>query len=166
VRDDGTFVLAGLFGRERIRANLPAGWTLKAVLRDNRDVTDEPFELRGGDRQSGMQLVLTDRMTTVTGRVTDDKNMPIAEGTVLVFHRDAEKWPDEARYLRAVRPDQQGQFDITGLPPGEYLAVALAYLQDGRWNDPEYLESLRRLAERVRLDDGATASISLKLVSP
>jgi hypothetical protein len=166
VRDDGTFVLAGLFGRERIRANPPAGWMLKAVLRENRDVTDEPLEFSSGDQLSGVQVILTDRMTTVTGRVTDDKNVPIAEGTVLVFHRDAEKWPDEARYLRAVRPDQQGQFDIKGLPPGEYLAVAIAYLQEGQWNDPAYLESLRRYAERVRIDEGGTQGISLKMVNP
>ena len=90
---------------------------LKSVLRDNRDVTDEPLEYRSRDPLTGVQLILTDRVATVAGQVTDDKNAPIAEGAVLVFHRDAEKWPDESRYLRAVRPDQQGQFEIRGLPP-------------------------------------------------
>jgi protocatechuate 3,4-dioxygenase beta subunit len=166
VRDDGTFVLAGLFGGQRLRANLPAGWMVKSVLRDNRDVTDEPLEFRSGQQLMGVQLILTDRMTTVTGRVTDDKNAPIAEGTVLVFHRDAEKWADAQRYLRTVRPDQDGQFDIRALPPGEYLAVAVGYVQDGQWNDPEYLESLRRYGQRVRIDEGGTQTISLKIVSP
>jgi hypothetical protein len=166
VQDDGAFVLAGLFGRQRIRANLPAGWMLKTVLRDNRDITDEPLEFRGGDPLTGVQVILTDRIATVIGQVTDDRNALIAEGTVLVFHRDAEKWPDESRYLRAVRPDQQGQFEIRGLPPGEYLAVALGYVQDGQWSDPEYLESIRRYAQRVRIGDGDTQTISLKLVNP
>ena len=64
------------------------------------------------------------------------------------------------------RPDQQGEFQIKGLPPGDYLIIAVDYVQDGMWNDPEYLESIRRHAERMTLKEGESRSISLKLVSP
>lgn len=165
IREDGTFVLAGLFGRERIRTNTVKGWMLKAVLQNGRDITDEAIELRSGEELRGLQVVLTNRITSISGSVTDDSNAPATEGTVIVFPRDAAKWADEPRYLRAARPDQQGQFDILGLPPGEYLAAAVGYVPQGMWADPELLESLRRSAQRVTLGDGTSQTVALKLVS-
>jgi hypothetical protein len=34
------------------------------------------------------------------------------------------------------------------------------------WNDPEYLESIRRLAQRLTLTDGGSQSLSLRLTTP
>ena len=71
-----------------------------------------------------------------------------------MFAANAGKWGEGSRFVRTTRPDQQGRFRIAGLPPGEYLAVALEYVEQfgeqldptgryGAWDDPEYLESLR-----------------------
>jgi len=51
------------------------------------------------------------------------------------------------------------------MPAGEYLAIALDYVEDGAWNDPEYLESLRRDASTVTLAEGAVATAALKVVT-
>ena len=125
VQDAGTFYVGGLFGRTRIRAILPEGWMLKAVLRDGRDITDELVDLRSRERISGIQVIVSDRVTVVAGQVADDKNAPATDGTVLIFHRDQEEWADESRYIRAVRLNEQGQFEIRGLPTGDYLTVAI-----------------------------------------
>jgi hypothetical protein len=166
VKEDWTFFVGGLFGRNRIRTIVPDGWVMKAVLHDGRDITDMPIELKSSERLSDVQVVLTDRVTTVTGRITDDKGGPVSDGTVIVFPGDAEKWADESRYIRTARPDLQGQFQVRGLPAGEYLVVAIDYVQDGTWNDPEYLESLRRYGQTLTLMEGESQVISLKLASP
>ena len=44
--------------------------------------------------------------------------------------------------------------------------MALDYVEDGVWNDPEYLASIRRLADRITLSEGATRAIAPKLVTP
>jgi len=87
------------------------------------------------------------------------------DGTVIVFANDGSKWSEDSRFVRSARPDQQGQFQIKGLPAGEYLAVAADYVQEGMWNDPEYLEGLRRYAQRVALTDGEARSVTLKLTN-
>jgi hypothetical protein len=166
VGEDGAFSLAGLFGRNRIRANLPVGWVLKSVLRDGRDITDEPIELRTGQQTSSFELVVTDRITSIAGHVTDDRDRPVADGHVIVFPRDADKWSDDARYIRAVRSDQQGQFEIRRLPAGDYLAVAIERLLEGEWNDPEFLDQIRAHAQRVQLADGDARTISLAVIDP
>ena len=37
----------------------------------------------------------------------------------------------------------QGQWQVKGLPVGDYLAIALDYVEDGAWNDRTTLESLK-----------------------
>jgi hypothetical protein len=85
---------------------------------------------------------------------------------VIVFPDDASKWSDDSRWVRAVRPDQQGRYQIQGLPPGDYLAVALDYVEDGAWIEAEYLDSIRRLGQRLTLSDAESRSLTLKPVTP
>jgi hypothetical protein len=66
----------------------------------------------------------------------------------------------------SARPDQQGGWRIKGMPPGEYLAVAVDYIEDGQWNDPEFLESVQRYAQKVTLTDGGSQAVALRLVAP
>ena len=124
-----------------------------------------PDEGKAGEELSGIQIVLSDRVTSVSGQLADEKGSAISDATVVVFAADAEKWFDGSRYVRAARPDAQGQYTIKGLPPGDYLAVAMDYVQDGMWNDPEYLESIRRYGQKLALTDGESRTISLKLVT-
>ena len=81
---------------------------------------------------------------------------------MIVFADDPSRWSDDSRWVRAVRPDQQGKYQIQGLPPGEYLAVAVDYVEEGSWNDPEYLESLRRHGQRLTLREAESRTLSLK----
>ena len=43
---------------------------------------------------------------------------------------------------------------------------AVHQVEDGLWNDPEYLESLRRDAQKLTLNEGDAQSPLLKLVTP
>jgi hypothetical protein len=105
-------------------------------------------------------------MTAIAGQLTDEKGSPLTHGTVVVFANDRQKWVEESRWVRSARPDQQGYYQIKGLPPGEYLAVALEYVEEGIWHDPEYLDSIREYAQKLTLGEGQSESISLKLVTP
>ena len=165
VNADGTFTIKGVFGRSRLRLTLPDGWALKAVLHDGRDIAELPIELRSGETLSGVQVIVTKRMTSVTGQLVDEKGSPLTDGTVVVFAADSSRWAEDSRFVRSVRPDQQGQWRIRGLPPGEYLAVAVESIEDGQWNEPEYLESIRRFGQKVTLVEAGEQTVALKLVT-
>lgn len=166
VTDDSTFTTPGLYGPARLRVTLPDEWAVKSIQFDGRDVTDETLEARSGDVLGNVQVVVTNKVNVVSGSITDAKGAATADGTVLVFADDAQKWIDDSRFVRSARPDQQGTFQIKGLPPGDYLAVAMDYIEDGSWNDPEYLESIRRYGQRIRLAGSGTQTVALRLVSP
>lgn len=165
VKDDGTFGVTGLFGPALLRATTPDNLVLKAILHNGRDITDVPVEMRSGEELSQVQVILTDRMTTVSGQLTDANGAPISDGTVIVFADDAQKWMENSRFVRSARPDQEGRYQMKGLPPGEYLAVAVDYVQDGMWNDPEYLDAIRRHAQRFTLGESDARTVGLKITA-
>ncbi len=166
VEDDGTFRVIGLVGRRLFRVIAPAGWSLKSVLMDGSDITDTPIEFKGGEDLSGVQIVLTDRVTEVSGAVTTQKGDPTRDFTVVVFPDDDQKWYFQSRYITAGRPDQDGRYKIRGLPAyGNYLVVAVDYLENGEAGDPEFLERVRAKATKLSLADGETTTLGLKVVT-
>jgi protocatechuate 3,4-dioxygenase beta subunit len=161
---DGSFDLAGLFGQFLVRAYGPSGaWRLKTVRVDGRDVTDVPLDLRGNVEVKDVELVLTNRLSTLTVTVQDERGAPVSDAMVIVFADDAERWRYPSRFVAVARPT--GSTDpskITTLPPGRYLAAAIAFDPQGDSMDPALLERLRPDAEPVTLTDGETVTLTLK----
>ncbi len=161
---DGRFEIRGLGGAYLFRTNnLPAGWTLESVRLDGTDITDTPYEFFGGGDVGGLEIVLTDKITQIDGSVTDSRGAAIREYAVVVFASDSTRWGSRSRFVRAGRPDQDGRFQIKGLPPGSYLVSAVEYLEQGSESDPDLLERLLPGASSLSLDEGETHQLDLKL---
>lgn len=165
-KEDGSFVVEHVFDRARFQVSLPEGWMVKSISQGGRDIADGELSLRSREELRDVEIVITDKMTTVGGQLVDAKNQPIHDATVVVFSADAQKWFESSRGVKAARPDQQGFWRVRALPPGEYLAVALEYVEDTAWNDPDYLESLRQYGMKVTIGEGASETASLKLTTP
>jgi hypothetical protein len=167
VENDGTFVLTGLTGQKFVRVNgLPQEWTLKAIMLNGVDVTDSALEFRGSTENSGLQVILTDKVSDLNGKVTTARGDVTRDYTVVVFPDDPAKWAFPSRFVKTGRADQQGQFRIRGLPPNDrYLAVAVDYLEDGEGTDPQFLEQIKDRATRFALGDGESKSLDLKIIN-
>jgi hypothetical protein len=166
IESDGSFTLTNLFGVRAIQVNgIPQGWMLDAVRIGGVDVTDTPIEFGPNERIADAEILLTDRVTNVSGAVAGPDGKPSRDFSVVIFPDDETKWPAPSRYLRSARPDQDGLFKIDALPPNEaYLAVAVDYLEQGEGTDPEFLSQIRDRAARFRLGTGESATVNLKLV--
>jgi hypothetical protein len=166
VKDTGTFEMDGLVGGRVFRfANLPKGWHLRRITMEANDVTDKGFAFKPGEDVEGFEIELTTRTQGVTGTVTNDKGEPVKEYTVVIFPEDDAKWTLAAsRWFASARPDQQGQFKVNDLPAGSYMAVAVEYVAQGEWNDPEWLARVAKNATKVKVDEGSTKTLELKLV--
>ena len=126
---------------------------------------DGAIEIRPWDRND-VQVIVSSRPTTIAGQIADDKGAALHEGTVIVVADDASRWWDDSRWVKTARPDQDGRYQIKGLPPGDYVAVAVSYVEDGMWNDPEYLDSIRRYGQKLTLGEGDSQTRVLKVVTP
>ena len=167
VDPEGNFALTNLTGQKFIRVNgLPQEWTLKSVTLNGMDVTDSALEFRGSAQTSGLQIVVTDKVSDLNGKVTTAKGDITRDYTVVVFADDPAKWAFPSRFVKTARADQQGQFRIKALPAdARYLAVAVDYLEDGEGGDPQFLEQIKDRATRFSLTDGESKALDLKLVN-
>jgi hypothetical protein len=163
-REDLTFELTGLFGSRFIRASPPQGWTLKAVRIGNTDVTDASIEFGAIDVE-GIEIVLTDRITTVSGLVAGTRGEPLTDATVVLFAEDPARWMPGSRFIAVARPDRAGRFRHAALPPGAYMAVAVEYLEPGEETNPETLRLLRELGTRFTLEEGESRELDVTLSS-
>jgi hypothetical protein len=167
VNDDFTFELRSRPGTMVIRMGSPVpGWGLKTVRINGIDVTDDGFEVRPNEEISGIEIELTNRQSDLSGLVTSGKGDTVRDYSIVIFAEDRERWTPGSRYLRVGRPDQDGRFKITGLPAGQYYAIAVDSIEPGAGSDPEYLERVRSKATRFSLNDGEIKTVDLKLVSP
>ena len=164
---DGNFVLTNLTGQKFIRVNgLPQQWTLKSVTFNGMDVTDSALEFRGSAQSTGLQIVVSDKISAVTGKVMTAKGDVTRDYTVVVFPDDPAKWAFPSRFVKTARADQQGQFRIKALPSDDrYLAVAVDYLEDGEGGDPQFLEQIKDRATKFSLTDGESKALDLKIVN-
>jgi protocatechuate 3,4-dioxygenase beta subunit len=165
VKADATFEMRGLSGARIIRpANLPPGWMLKEVRVNGADVTDTGVEFKSGEAVSGVEIVLTSKLTEVKGTVTASGSELVKDYTLVVFSDDPQHWTlPNSRYISGTRPDQEGRFQVKNLPAGGYYAIAVEYLAQGEWNDPEVLERLKTNATKFSLGEGETKALELKL---
>jgi hypothetical protein len=167
VESDGTFTLAGVQGPRLFRVmGLPPTWMMKAVVLNGSDITDKPIEFKGDEEVKDIQILVTDKVPEVNGKVTNAKGEPTRDYTVVIFHEDPSKWAYPSRFVRSGRADQDGLFKIRALPPDEpYLAIAVDYLEDGEGNEPDFLEQMKDRATRVSIGDGEVKALDLKLIN-
>ena len=161
---DGAFEIKGLIGQRLIRpTGLPAGWTLKSVTANGVDVTDTGITIKPNEPVSGIEVTLTSKSTSVSGAVTAGAE-PATDYTVVIFSEDVEKWTAPmTRYVGFARPNQDGGYRIRDLPAGSYYAIAVPYIAQGEWNDPEVLGRLKANATRFTLNEGESQTLNLKL---
>ena len=151
----GAFTMSGVApGPHLLRAQTPRGWTLKSVMVDGRESVDAPFDVKPSQNVTGVAVVFTDKITEINGTVSDPQGTPVTEYTVLAFPDDQALWRPQSRQIMTTRPDQNGTFQIRGLPAGQYYVAVVDPSQQGEWFDPVFLEQQRAGAKRLLLVEG------------
>ncbi len=169
VDDKGRFQIRGLSGGRATFNVFPAmpgvgaGWVLKSVTINGENITDIPFDVSTMADDTRIQIVMTNRQTTVSGTVKNSRGEQATDYTVAVFPERLREGAMPARYTRVVRPDQQGRFEIRGLPPGDYFAAAVESLEQGGQWDPAFRKQIEAAAKRFRLSEAQTATVELQL---
>jgi hypothetical protein len=164
VNDDWTFELNNLTEARLIRVGAPQGWTLKSVSANGADITDTPVEFPSGQTVSGVVVVLSKKVSALSGLVADARNRPVLDATVIVFPDDERLWTFQSRFVKTARPDLEGRYRIASLPAADnYLIIAVQGLEEGQAGDPEYLASIKNAASKFALNEGENKSVDVKL---
>jgi len=162
---DGNFQLAGLTGRVFFSVPVPSGWMLKSVTLDGEDITDQPLDLTGRASVTGLQITLTDRVTDVSGLVTDDRGQPVKDATVLFLPAEPMEPLATSRWMRQASPIATGRYQLRNLRPGRYVAVAVEFFDSGRQFAPEFQKRLRQSAREVTVREAEPITVDLKVTT-
>ena len=87
----------------------------------------------------------------------------MAEYTVLAFPTDATLWRPQSRQIMTTRPDQNGKYQLRGLPPGEYYMATVDPAVQGEWFEAAFLDQQRPGAIRITLSDGDVKTQDFKV---
>ena len=185
VADDGTFELKGVRGAVMFMASGSRG-ILKSVSHNGQDVTTRPMLLRGTERVTDVQIVLTTDTGRLNGLVTDSAGQPAPSVPIVIFPDDPERWfsgspfvlrtmtlATSAAQLAAQQmtatPGQAlanrwtpvvGGFSMPRLLPGRYW-VAVLPDTNAMPSDREGFEKLRASATGVTVTTGEAATVQL-----
>lgn len=112
-----------------------------------------------------LEIVIGDKPASLSGTVMNGASPAQGAGVVLV------KWPiariDPFRpYQFSATSGENGKFQLTGLPPGEYRVLAIPVGGLLQLGEPGVLNQLAASAERVTLERGGSQTVELKLVDP
>jgi len=174
---DGTFTISGVApGKYRLNTpfgmipqqlmggmNLTGGWTLKSVMAGGRDIADASLEIKPGGDVTNVVVTFTDKPAELSGSVVDGVGRVTPSFPIVVFSTDRAYWTSSSRRVQTARPSSDGQFKVTGLPPGEYYVCAVTAVDRTEAYDPAFLEQLVPVAFKITVADGEKKVVNLKL---
>ena len=142
-----------------LEVGVPDGWAVKSLTMGGLDASDLAIDI-GSEQDVPVTVVLTDRMTDVSGTVA---GADAGGAYVVIFPADSGNWTP--RRVRSVQADPRGRFRIVGLPPGQgYRAVAVRELDEGQEDDPEFLQRIQDQGASFDLPVDGKQTIDLKVM--
>lgn len=172
IGEDWSFTMTGLAGAYRLRPSPPAGWFVKRITRDGRDITYDAVEITGGTID-GIEVLLTQKTTRLSVTI-DGTDAELDDTTILLFAEDESRRWQLSPFVRTLRVGQtraipnvqwhgRNSFTMSGLPATHYYAVAVTRLEPGRETSPALLRQLAAAGLRVELLDDTTRAVVLKV---
>jgi hypothetical protein len=164
--DGGQFSTYGVIpGKYFVRVPFSVdGWTLKSATLGGRDLADVPLTIESSD-VTGVILTFSDRVSDLSGTVRGDQGNADPEASVVVFPADPGTWTDfgsAPRRIRSARTGKDGGYKLTGLPAGDYLAVAVRGDIGMDWQNPSFLETVSRAATKITIAAGEKKTQDLR----
>ncbi|HWC15406.1 MAG TPA: carboxypeptidase-like regulatory domain-containing protein [Terriglobales bacterium] len=160
VKEDGTFSLqAAPDERYRISSyGLPPGMYLKTATAGRDDVLEKGFSVA---TSRNLDLVFA-AGAKVSGTVNaaNGKGEP---GVTIVLTPD-QKLTGLTDAARTATTDQNGRYQVQGLRPGSYHVYAFEHIEQGAYEDEEWMKGFADQAQTVRLAEGGQETLNLKAI--
>ena len=133
---------------------------VKSIRLNGRDILNIGLQAEGPVRGS-MQIVISLNGATVEGRVVD-AGKPVPNVTAVIV-------PSAARRRRGdlykyVLTDDLGHFQITGVAPGDYKLFGFERVEEGAWQDPEFIRLFEDRGKAVHIEESGRVTTEVQLI--
>ena len=134
---------------------------VKSIMLDGKDVLNGGLHLEKETRSS-LQIVISSNGGTVEGRVADSSGKPTSNvKVVMVPNAPRRQRGDLYKY---VSTDDSGDFQIRGLASGEYKLFAFERVEEGAWQDPEFMSLVENRGTALRVGEGSRVTVNVRLI--
>jgi len=162
IQASGEFTVRGVpAGRYLLQSRTTPPWTEMSGKIGGADTLDTPVEITAN--RDDAVVVLVDREAGVSGTVHEEGDTAVG-ALVIVYSADRQHWTSGSRRVRVNRIVAGGGFSVAGLPPGQYLAVALPLTADGPPVSNALLAAYQSQAQKFDLIARQHLTIELKMI--
>lgn len=134
---------------------------VKSIRLGGKDVLNAGAHIDGVVRET-LQVVISMNGGSLQGRVIDANGKTVSNAKAVLV-------PDAARRTRGdlyknASTDESGRFQLTGITPGSYKLFAWERVEDGAWQDPQYIKLFEDKGTSVQIRENQQATIETKLI--
>ncbi len=156
----GSFVLRDVFDgtyRLRVIGQSKDGY-VKSVRYGSSESLDSGFTVFRGT-QSSLEVTISSRGARIQGAVMDKDNLPVTGVWVVLVPDEAHR--DQSRLFQKAAPDQFGHYLLRGIAPGDYKVFSWDEVEDGAWEDPDFLRTFEDRGQKVSVEEGDTKTLDI-----
>jgi protocatechuate 3,4-dioxygenase beta subunit len=135
---------------------------LKSATANGIDLLAQGVLVSSGSAPTSIDLVYSSNTGKASGTVTGADDLPVP-GAYVVLVKDNDPRAEDDQRLETTTTDQYGKFEISGIPPGRYKAIALGRGDSDSYGDPDFIKPYAAKADSVDVSAGSTASLQLKV---
>ena len=163
MRPDGSFTIMDIQpGRYQVNIfGQPDDCYLKSVRLGDQEALESGLDLTRGIG-GALEITLSSNGGQVEGVVLNAGDQPETGATVVLAPAEARR--SQLRLYKDVTTDQYGRFVIKGIAPGGYKLFAWEEIEEGAYQNPDFLKKFEALGEPRTIHDGSHESAQLKLI--
>lgn len=144
-------------GRYVISASLP----VRSARLGGVELLDSYLDVSGNEDIQGIQVLVSDKYSILSGLITPGGDYDAAEYTVVVASSDPEHWRPGSRRVVTSRANLAGRYTVN-LAPGSYVVGLVTDFEGGMQNDAEFLKALVASGVPVTIGEGERATRDLR----
>jgi protocatechuate 3,4-dioxygenase beta subunit len=138
---------------------------LKSATASGVDLLAQHLTVSSGSGPSNIELLYSANTGKASGTVAGADGLPVAGAYVtLVLDSDSPEAPSDSK---ATTTDQNGRFEIEGVPPGRYRAVAFSKsgTDAADFDDPDFVKPFADKAESFEVRGASTSHLQLTVIT-
>jgi len=135
---------------------------LKSVHYGANDALESGFTvLRGA--QPSIEVTISSQGARVSGAVTDKDNLPLTGVWVVLVPDEARR--DQSRLYQRIATDQYGHYLLRGIAPGDYKIFCWDEVEDGAWEDPDFLKTFEDRGQKVSVAEADAKTVDVLAIN-
>ena len=115
-----------------------------------------------GQPRDLLEIVIGADGGRINGTVVNARRDPLPNSTVVVVPDAGDRSRSE-RY-KVVASDGSGRFRVRGLAPGDYKVFAWEDIEEGAWQDSDFLRSYESRGTSIRIHEGSNETVQVTAI--